>query len=116
MAFYECTFIVRHDMSPNDVQKLADSYAQIITDSKGTILKNEYWGLRNLAYKINKASKGHYVMLGMSTDYPALAEMERQMRINEDIIRNLTVRVDTMDNSPSAMLRSKNGETMDEVA
>jgi len=116
MSFYECTFIVRHDMSPNDVQKLADSYAKIITDGKGKILKNEYWGLRNLAYKINKASKGHYVMLGFSAPYPALSEMERQMRINEDVIRNLTVRVDTMDSTPSVMLRSKNGETMDEVA
>ncbi len=113
MAFYECIFIARHDMNAADVQKLAESYAKIITDGKGKILKNEYWGLRSLAYKINKAGKGHYVLLGIESPAPALFEMERQMRINEDVIRNLTVKVDTMDASPSVVMKQKAGDTAD---
>lgn len=114
MAFYECTFIVRHDMSPNDVQKLTDAMTKIITDGNGKILKNEYWGLRNLAYKINKAGKGHYVMLGVDSPFEAVAEMERQIRINEDVIRNLTVKVDAMDSSPSVVMKHKTGDTGDQ--
>ena len=110
MSFYECTFIVRHDMSPNDVNKLTEELSKIITDGEGTIHKSEYWGLRNLAYKINKAGKGHYVMLGIEAPYAAVAEMERQIRINEDVIRNLTVRVDSMDSSPSIVMKHKSGD------
>jgi small subunit ribosomal protein S6 len=113
MAFYECTFIVRADLNKVDVQKLADSYAKIVTDYKGEILKNEYWGLRTLAYKINKAAKGHYNMLGINVSPEGLRELERQMRNNEDVVRNLTVRVETMDNSPSAMLRQQSGDNYD---
>ena len=116
MAFYECTFIVRHDMSPNDVNKLTEQMAAIITEGKGKILKNEYWGLRNLAYKINKAGKGHYVMLGLDSAYAPVAEMERQMRINEDIIRMLTVKVDSMDSSPSIVMKHKSGDHADDEA
>jgi len=115
-AFYECTFIVRHDVSPADVQKLTNEYVQLLTDLKGTLHKNEYWGLRALAYKINKASKGHYVMFGIEAPYDAIAEMERLMRINEDVIRFLTVRVDTMDASPSVMMRSRGGDSSEEAA
>ena len=110
MSFYECVFIARHDMSPNDVAKLTESYTKIITDGKGKILKNEYWGLRSLAYPINKANKGHYTLLGIETDYEPLAEMERQMRINEDVIRALTVKMETMDNKPSVVMKQKTGD------
>lgn len=104
MAFYECTFVVRPDMGKADVTKLTDSLAKIITDNGGSIVKNEYWGLRTLAYKINKLGKGHYTMLGLDSPAAALKELERQIGINEDIIRHLTVRVDTLDASPSVML------------
>lgn len=110
MAFYECTFVTRADQSRADVTKLTDTLAKIITDNDGTIVKNEYWGLRNLAYKINKMGKGHYSMLGLDCSAAALKEFERQIGINEDIIRNLTVRVDAMDATPSVMLQSKSGD------
>jgi small subunit ribosomal protein S6 len=111
MAFYECTFVVRADMSKGDVQKLTDSLTKIITDGQGTIVKNEYWGLRTLAYKINKMGKGHYTMLGLDCEAAALKEMERNIGINEDIIRHLTVRVDTLDATPSVMLQQKSGDS-----
>lgn len=116
MAFYECTFIVRPDMSANDVEKLAQTCAKVITDMKGKVLKTEQWGLRPLAYPINKISKGHYVMLGLDCPPEALSEMERQMRINEDVIRQLSVKVEKLDSKPSVVLRQKAGEDAEEAA
>lgn len=110
MAFYECTFVTRPDQSKADVAKLAESLAKIITDNGGSVIKNEYWGLRTLAYKINKLGKGHYTMLGIEASPAALKEMERQISINEDIIRNLTVRMETMDATPTVMLQQKSGD------
>ncbi len=111
MAFYEVTFVVRPDLSKGDVQKLTDTLTKLVTDGKGTVLKNEYWGLRTLAYKINKMSKGHYTMLGLECDAPTLKELERNISINEDVIRHLTVRVDAMDSTtPSVMLQSRSGD------
>ena len=110
MAFYECTFVTRPDFSRADVQKLTDTLSKIVTDGKGSIIKTEYWGLRQLAYKINKMSKGHYTMLGLEVNPETLKELERNMGINEDIIRTLTVRVDAMDATPTVMLQSKSGD------
>jgi len=111
MAFYECTFVVRPDQSKADVTKLTETLAKIITDADGTIVKTEYWGIRTLAYKINKMGKGHYTMFGLDCSPAALKEMERQMSINEDIIRKLTVRVDAMDATPTVMLQQKSGDS-----
>jgi small subunit ribosomal protein S6 len=111
MAFYEVTFVVRADMSKGDVQKLTDSLAAIVTDAKDSIIKNEYWGLRTLAYKINKMGKGHYTMFGIEATPATLKELERQISINEDIIRHLTVRVDALDATPSVMLQQKSGDS-----
>ncbi|MFO0069436.1 MAG: 30S ribosomal protein S6 [Alphaproteobacteria bacterium] len=111
MAVYECTLITRPDLSKGDVQKLVDGFAKIITDHKGKILKNEYWRLRQLAYLINKASKGHYAMLGIEASPEALKELERNLGIHEDIVRSLTVRFETMDASPSVMMQQKSGES-----
>ena len=111
MAFYECTFVARPDLSKADVQKLTDSFAKIVTDHEGSIVKNEYWGLRTLAYKINKMGKGHYTMLGLNCSPVALKELERNLGINEDIIRVLTVRVDAMDATPTVMLQQKSGDS-----
>ncbi len=105
MAFYECTFIARADLSKNDVQKLAETLSKIVTDGKGKIIKNEYWGLKTLAYKINKAGKGHYTMLGIECSGEVLKEVERNILINEDIVRHLTVKVEKLDAAPSVMLR-----------
>ena len=111
MAFYECTFVTRPDLSKADVQKLTDDFVKIVTDHKGSIVKNEYWGLRTLAYKINKMGKGHYTMLGLDCSPVALKELERNLGINEDIIRVLTVRVDAMDATPTVMLQQKSGDS-----
>lgn len=117
MACYECTFIARHDMAPTDVDKLAKQFSDVITGYKGSkVVKTENWGLRPLAYPINKSSKGHYVMLGLECSAEALTEMERQMRINEDVIRQLTVKVEKMDSKPSVVMRQRNGEDAEEAA
>ena len=111
MAFYECTFVVRSDLSKADVEKLTATYSKIITDNGGSIVKTEYWGLRTLAYKINKMAKGHYTMLGLDCPVVALKELERNMGINEDVIRTLVVRVDAMDATPTVMLQQKSGDS-----
>lgn len=111
MAFYECNFVTRPDLSKADVQKITDSFSKIITDGKGKVVKTEYWGLRTLAYKINKMAKGHYTMLGIECSAETLKELERNMGINEDLIRTLTVRVEKMDATPTVMLQQKSGDS-----
>ena len=110
MALYEVTFVVRSDLSKADVQKLTDSLTKIVTDHKDTVVKNEYWGLRTLAYKINKMNKGHYTMLGLDAQPETIRELERNIGINEDVIRHLTVRVEKLDATPSVMLQAKSGD------
>ena len=110
MNHYEVTFVCRADMSKADVTKLTESLSKIITDGKGKVAKAEYWGIRTLAYRIQKANKGHYTMLGITAPFAALAEMERNISINEDIIRHLTVKVDKMDATPSVMLQQRAGD------
>jgi small subunit ribosomal protein S6 len=105
MPLYESTFVVRQDVSQADVNKLVDYFSDIIKQNDGKVVKNEYWGLRNLAYKINKNRKGHYVMLGLDASDKAVKELERNIRIHEDVIRNLTVKVDAIEEGPSAILQ-----------
>lgn len=110
MAFYESTFIARQDLSRQDVSKLMDSFAGIIKEKGGKVVKSEYWGLRNLAYKINKNGKGHYAMIASDAPPAAILEMERVMGINEDIVRKLSVRVEEIDEAPSAILQKNSRE------
>ena len=105
MALYENTFITRQDMSRQDIAKLTDSIGSIVEQNGGKIVKNEYWGIRSLAYRIRKNRKGHYAMLAIDAPPAAIKEMERNMRNNEDIIRALTVRVDVIEEGPSAMMQ-----------
>lgn len=111
MSHYEVTFVTRPDFSKGDVQKLTDSLSKIVTDNGGTVVKAEYWGIRTLAYRIQKVTKGHYTMLGITAPYAALAELERNISINEDIIRTLTVKVEKMDATPTVMLQQKSGDS-----
>lgn len=104
MPLYETTFIARQDLSRQDVQKLADNFSGIITGQGGKVVKAEHWGLRSLAYRINKNRKGHYVMLAIDAPFAAVAEMQRQMRLSEEIIRSLTVRVDAIEEGASPMM------------
>jgi small subunit ribosomal protein S6 len=105
MALYESTFIARRDISAQDVTKLTEQFSTIVTSNGGKVVKSEYWGLRNMAYKVKKNKKGHYVMLGLDAPSAAVKEMERNMRLNEDVIRNLTIRVEEIEKEQSAPLK-----------
>jgi small subunit ribosomal protein S6 len=105
MPLYESTFITRQDMSRQDITKLSDSLGSIIEQGGGKIVKNEYWGLRSLSYRINKNRKGHYMMLAIDAPTDAIKEMQRNIGNNEDIVRVLTVRVDAIEEGPSVMMQ-----------
>jgi small subunit ribosomal protein S6 len=107
MALYEHIIIVRQDVSTAQVETLTEELSAIITDNGGSVEKVEQWGLRTLAYRIKKNRKGHYVLMNIDAPSAAVVEMERLERINEDIIRILTVRVEELEEAPSAMLRSR---------
>jgi small subunit ribosomal protein S6 len=107
MPLYENIFIARQDISGAQVDSLADGFTQLITDNGGEVKKREYWGLRNLAYRMRKNRKGHYVLLNLDAPPAAVAELERTMRINEDVIRYLTIRVDALEEGPSVVMQSR---------
>jgi len=107
MALYENVFIARQDLTAEQAETLTDDLAKIIEDQGGKIASKESWGLRSLAYRIKKNRKGHYVMLHIDAPAPAVQELERQMRIHEDVLRYLTLRVDEFDEGPSAIIQSK---------
>ena len=115
MAFYESTFIVRQDASAPDVAKLTENFSNIITENGGKILKSENWGLKNLAYVIKKNRKGHYVMLVLDAPDKAVKEMERRMKLSEDVIRHLILRIESFDNKDSIMLASSEEGKSEEI-
>ncbi len=108
MSLYEHIFIVRQDVSAQQVETLTEQFSNIITENGGTIAKGEYWGLKNLAYKVKKNRKGHYQLLNIDAPHAAVAEMERQMSLNEDVLRHITIRVEEHEEGPSAMMQSRN--------
>jgi small subunit ribosomal protein S6 len=114
MPFYENVFIARQDISSTQAEALTEQFANLIVEQGGKVTKKEQWGLRNIAYRINKNRKGHYVLMNIEATGPAISEMERQMRINEDILRYLTVRVDALEEGPSAMLVSRSRDDRDD--
>ena len=105
MPLYEHVFLARQDLAQAQVDALAETATKIIEDAGGKVVKTETWGLRTLAYRIAKNRKGHYVMLDFDAPAAAVAELERQTQINEDVIRYMTVRVDEHEQGPSAMMR-----------
>ena len=107
MSFYEHVFIARQDLAPAQVEELTDKYAGVIESMGGKVTKREDWGLRNLAYRIKKNRKGYYVLMNIDAPAEAVKEMERLIRIDEDIIRHLTVKVDQLEEGPSVMLAPK---------
>ena len=107
MSLYENVFIARQDISGAQVDALADAFTQLLADNDGEVKKREYWGLRNLSYRMRKNRKGHYVLLNIAAPPAAIAELERTMRINEDVIRYLTTRVDAFDEGPSVIMQSR---------
>ena len=110
MPLYECVFIARNDVTQQQVEAVADQVAAQLEADGGAVRKREYWGLRSLAYRIKKNRKGHYMLLGLEAQPASVKEAERQMSLNEDILRFLTIRIDAIDENPSAVLSRKGDE------
>ena len=114
MTYYESVFIARQDVTPAQVDGLTETFEKIIKDQGGSVAKTESWGLRSLAYRIKKNRKGYYVLFNIDAPPAAIQEMERQMQLNEDVIRFLTTRVEELEEGPSAFLKAKErGEDRD---
>ena len=94
MPLYETMLIARQDMTPEAVNELSTQLSQVITDGEGKVEKTDNWGLKTLAYKIQKNKKGYYVLMNIDAPAPAVLEMERQMRLNEDVLRYMSIRVE----------------------
>ncbi len=105
MPMYEHVFLARQDLANAQVEAMTEVFTKIITDGQGRVAKSEYWGLRSIAYRIKKNRKAHYVMFNIDAPPTAIAELERQVGLSEDILRFMTVRVDAMEEGPSAMMR-----------
>ena len=110
MALYEHLLIARQDISAQQVDALATHLKTIVEGEGGKIEKQEYWGLRGLAYRIKKNRKGHYVLLNINAPAGAVIELERQLKINEDVLRYITVKVDQFDTSSSKTRRDDKPE------
>jgi small subunit ribosomal protein S6 len=123
MPLYECVIIARNDVTQQQVESVADAIGAQIDADNGVppppadeirgplcIKKREYWGLRSLAYRIKKNRKGHYLLLGLDAQPASITEMERQLGLNEDILRFMTIRVDAIDEAPSAILSRKSDD------
>ena len=107
MPLYESVIIARQDISAGQVEELADQLTTLLADNGGEVKKRELWGLRNLAYRVKKNRKGHYVLFNIDAPAEAVAEYERNMRFNEDVLRYMTVRVKELEEGPSAVTQSK---------
>lgn len=105
MALYEHVFLARQDVSQQQVDALVEQYTGLITEMGGSVAKNEYWGMKSLSFRIKKNRKAHYTLMNIDAPSAAVSEMERQMGINEDVLRFMTIRVDAFEEGPSAMMR-----------
>ncbi len=107
MPLYENVFLVRPDVSASQVEALAKEFSTIIEEGGGSVPKVEHWGLRTLAYRLKKNRKAHYVLMNLDAPADALHEMERNMRIHEDVMRHLTIRMEELEEEPSAIMQSR---------
>ncbi len=105
MALYEHTFLARQDISSQQAEALVEQFKSVLEENGGTVGKVENWGLRTSAYRIQKNRKAHYLHMNVDAPAAAIAEMERQMRINEDILRYMTIKVEEHEEGPSAMMK-----------
>ncbi|HRO04081.1 MAG TPA: 30S ribosomal protein S6 [Terricaulis sp.] len=110
MAFYEHVLIARPEISPQQVETLIEDIKKTITDQGGHVGKTEYWGLRNLTYRIRKNRKGHYALINIDAPAAAVHELERLLKINEDVMRYKTIRVEELDEEPSPILARRDRE------
>ena len=113
MAFYESVIIARPELTETQIDKLINDLSEVIKDNNGKVVKKEQWGLRGFAYKIKKNKKGHYFMLNLESAPTTIFEYERQMRINEDIIRFLTIKIDEIDKKPSPLCIENDKSTVE---
>lgn len=107
MPLYESTFIARQDVSVQEVENLTKQFSQIVENNGGKLVKKEYWGLRTLAYPVKKNRKGHYVLLMLDAAPAVLKEMERNLKIHSDVLRNVSVRVDSFSEGPTFMMNAR---------
>ena len=114
MALYEHVFLARQDVTAQQVDALTEQMKTVIQSGGGSVQKVEYWGIKSLAYRVKKNRRAHFTLMNIDAPPAAVAEMERQMRINEDVIRLLTVRVEAHEDGPSAMLRKREDSDRDD--
>jgi small subunit ribosomal protein S6 len=107
MPLYEHVMIARQDLSNTQAESLIEHFGTVLADNGGKMLENEYWGVKTMAYKINKNRKGHYAFLRTDAPAPAVQEMERLMRLHEDVMRVLTIKVDTHQEGPSVQMQKR---------
>ena len=107
MALYEHVFLTRQDVSGQRVEELVEQFKGIIEAGGGTVGKTEYWGLKSMTFRISKNRKAHFSLMNLDAPHSAVAEMERQMRINEDVLRFMTIRVDELEEGPSVQMQKK---------
>ncbi|MGP8026123.1 MAG: 30S ribosomal protein S6 [Acidocella sp.] len=110
MPLYETVVIARSEITQAQADAVADAAVATIEADGGAVKKREYWGLRSLAYRIKKNRKGHYILLGLDAASPAMQEMERQLTLNEDVLRFMTVRVEEISEEPSVILSRKSDD------
>ena len=110
MALYEHVFMARQDATQQQVDALVEQFKGIIAAGGGKVGKTEYWGVKSIAFRVKKNRKAHYTLLNIEAPSAAVLEMERQMRINEDILRFMTVKVEELEEGPSAMLQKRDRE------
>ena len=110
MPLYEHIYLARQDVSAQQVETLTGQFKNTVTSLGGTVHKVEYWGVKSLAYRIKKNRKAHFTLLNIDAPPAAIAEMERQESLNEDVLRTLTVRVEELEEGPSAQLRKRDDD------
>jgi small subunit ribosomal protein S6 len=107
MAFYECVYMARPDVSPTQVEAITEQITTIVTEYGGSVHSTEYWGLKSLAYRVKKNRKAHYVLMNIDMNNEGKAEMERNMALNEDVLRMMTLRIEEMPEGQSIQMRAK---------
>jgi small subunit ribosomal protein S6 len=110
MALYEHVYLARQDISPQQVEALTGQFKTIVTSLGGTVGKAEYWGVKSLAYRIKKNRKAHFTLLNIDAPPAAITELERQQGLSEDILRFITLRVNELEEGPSAQLRKRDDD------
>ena len=114
MALYEHIYLARQDVTAQQVEAMTEQFKSVIEANGGKVGKIEYWGVKSLAYRIKKNRKAHFTLMNIDAPAAAITEMERQMGINEDILRFMTIRVEELEEGPSAMMRKREESDRDE--